>query len=111
DGAPVGPGGGSRGPVGIDVEVIADEALRDGQYVAGANRDGWHLLAVEAGRGYAASFRDLRGGREGRTQRAAQTSARRAKAIGAPCAAAPSASRSRSRSVTSSSSTTATPRH
>ena len=41
--------GGSLGPIGIDVEVIADEALREGQFVAGANRDGWHLRGVEQG--------------------------------------------------------------
>src|SRR4029453_18372437 len=29
---------GSLGPVGTSVEVIADEALREGQFVAGANR-------------------------------------------------------------------------
>jgi prolyl-tRNA synthetase len=63
--AAFGAGGGSLGPVGIDVEVIADEALRDGQYVAGANRDGWHLLAVEAGRDYAPRFADIREAREG----------------------------------------------
>jgi prolyl-tRNA synthetase len=63
--AAFGAGGGSLGPVGIDVDVIADEALRDGQYVAGANRDGWHLLAVEAGRDYAAGFADIREAREG----------------------------------------------
>ena len=34
------PSGGSLGPVGFDGEVIADEALREGQFVAGANRDG-----------------------------------------------------------------------
>ncbi len=33
-------------------EVIADEALREGQFVAGANRDGWHMRGVEAGRDY-----------------------------------------------------------
>jgi prolyl-tRNA synthetase len=44
--------GGSLGPVGVGVEVIADEALRDGQFVAGANRTGWHLVGVEAGRDY-----------------------------------------------------------
>jgi len=63
--AAFGAGGGSLGPVGIDVEVIADEALRHGQYVAGANRDGWHLLAVEAGRDYAPRFADIREAREG----------------------------------------------
>jgi prolyl-tRNA synthetase len=55
-----GSGGGSIGPVGVDVEVIADETLRDGQFVAGANRDGWHLRGVEAGRDYQPVFADIR---------------------------------------------------
>ena len=59
--------GGSLGPVGVDVEVIADEALRDGQYVAGANRDGWHLLGVEVGRDYEPRFADIREARESDT--------------------------------------------
>ncbi len=58
--AAFGAGGGSLGPVGVDVEVIADEALREGQYVAGANEDGWHLRGVEAGRDYEATFADIR---------------------------------------------------
>jgi prolyl-tRNA synthetase len=60
-----GAGGGSLGPVGFDGETIADEALRDGQYVAGANRDGWHLRGVEAGRDFAPRFADLREPYEG----------------------------------------------
>src|SRR5439155_25793053 len=36
--APFGAGGGSLGPVGVDVEIVSDELLREGQYVAGANR-------------------------------------------------------------------------
>jgi prolyl-tRNA synthetase len=60
-----GAGGGSLGPVGANVEIIADEALRDGQYVAGANRDGWHLLGVEAGRDYEPRFADIREARAG----------------------------------------------
>src|SRR5262249_30818522 len=56
--------GGSLGPVGFGGEVVADEALRDGQFVAGANRDGWHLRGVEAGRDYAPRFADLRESRE-----------------------------------------------
>ena len=40
--------------------MIADEALRDGQYVAGANEDGWHLRGVAAGRDYEATFADIR---------------------------------------------------
>jgi len=63
--AAFGAGGGSLGPVGIEVEVIADEALRSGQFVAGANRDGWHLLGVEAGRDYEPRFADLREARHG----------------------------------------------
>ena len=55
-----GAGGGSIGPVGANVEVIADEMLREGQFVAGANRDGWHLRGVEAGRDYQPAFADIR---------------------------------------------------
>ena len=44
---------------------MADEALREGQFVAGANRDGWHLRGVEAGRDYEPRFADLREPREG----------------------------------------------
>jgi prolyl-tRNA synthetase len=55
-----GSGGGSLGPVAVDVEVIADQALREGQFVAGANRDGWHLRGVEAGRDYEPRFADIR---------------------------------------------------
>jgi prolyl-tRNA synthetase len=60
-----GSGGGSIGPVGVGVEVIADESLRSGQFVAGANRDGWHLRGVEAGRDYQPAFADIRQAREG----------------------------------------------
>ena len=58
--ATFGAGGGSIGPVGVTVEVVADEALRDGQFVSGANRDGWHLRGVEAGRDYHPRFADIR---------------------------------------------------
>ncbi len=63
--AAFGASGGSLGPVGVDVEVVADEALREGEFVAGANRDGWHLRGVEAGRDYAPRFADIREAREG----------------------------------------------
>jgi len=56
---------GSIGAVGACVRVIADEALRDGQFVAGANRTGWHLLGVEAGRDFQAEFADIREVQEG----------------------------------------------
>jgi prolyl-tRNA synthetase len=63
--AAFGAGGGSLGPVGFAGEVLADEALREGQFVAGANRDGRHLRGVEAGRDYAPRFADLREPRAG----------------------------------------------
>jgi prolyl-tRNA synthetase len=63
--AAFGAGGGSLGPVGFRGEVIADEALHDGQFVAGANRDGFHLRGVEAGRDYEPRFADLREPKEG----------------------------------------------
>jgi prolyl-tRNA synthetase len=65
--AAFGAGGGSLGPVDVAVEVVADESLREGQYVAGANRDGWHLLGVEAGRDYEPRFADIREPVEGDT--------------------------------------------
>jgi prolyl-tRNA synthetase len=63
--AAFGAGGGSLGPVGIDIEVIADEALREGQYVAGANEDGKHLRGVQAGRDYEPTFADIRQAKDG----------------------------------------------
>jgi prolyl-tRNA synthetase len=60
-----GAGGGSIGPVGVSVDVLADETLREGQYVVGANRDDVHLRGVEAGRDFEATFADLREVREG----------------------------------------------
>ncbi len=60
-----GAGGGSIGPVGATVEVIADDALREGQYVVGANRDDVHLRGVQAGRDFEARLADLREVRAG----------------------------------------------
>jgi prolyl-tRNA synthetase len=56
---------GSIGPIGFDGEIVADETLRDGQFVAGANRNGVHLRGVAAGRDYSPRFADLRSSREG----------------------------------------------
>jgi prolyl-tRNA synthetase len=55
-----GASGGSLGPVGFKGRIVADLALQNGQFVAGANRDGRHLRGVEAGRDYAPEFADLR---------------------------------------------------
>jgi prolyl-tRNA synthetase len=56
---------GSIGPVGFSGQVVADEALREGQFVTGANRTGRHLRGVEHGRDFQASFADIRQPREG----------------------------------------------
>ena len=56
---------GSIGPVGFRGEILADEALREGQFVAGANRTAWHLRGVEHGRDFRARFADIRQAREG----------------------------------------------
>src|SRR5579872_672652 len=56
---------GSLGPVAFKGRVIADETLREGQFVAGANRTGWHLRGVELGRDFEAEVADLRVPREG----------------------------------------------
>ena len=60
-----GASGGSLGPVGVKLRVIADEALREGQFVSGANRNGFHLLGVEAGRDYECEFADIREAMDG----------------------------------------------
>jgi prolyl-tRNA synthetase len=65
--AAFGAGGGSLGPIGFAGEIVADDALREGQFVAGANRDGRHLRGVEAGRDYEPRFADLREPRDGDT--------------------------------------------
>jgi prolyl-tRNA synthetase len=56
---------GSVGPIGFAGEIVADETLRRGQFVAGANRTGRHLRGVEQGRDFEARFADIRAAREG----------------------------------------------
>jgi prolyl-tRNA synthetase len=58
---------GSLGPVGFEGTVVLDEALRTGQFVAGANRTGYHLRGVEHGRDFEARLADIRLAREGDT--------------------------------------------
>jgi len=56
---------GSLGPIGFQGEIVADDTLREGQFVAGANRTGWHLRGVEAGRDFEPRFADIREAKEG----------------------------------------------
>jgi prolyl-tRNA synthetase len=58
--AAFGAGGGSLGPVGFSGEILADETLREGEFVTGANRDGFHLRGVAAGRDYQPRLVDIR---------------------------------------------------
>jgi len=50
---------GSVGPLGVRVPVIADEALRQGSYVVGAGKDGFHIRGVTPGRDFECRFADL----------------------------------------------------
>ena len=48
-----------------DFDGVVDETLREGQFVAGANRTGYHLRGVEHGRDFAGRVADIRLAREG----------------------------------------------
>ena len=51
---------GSVGPVGVrGARIIADESLREGRYVVGANREGVHLTGVAPGRDFDCEWADL----------------------------------------------------
>ena len=52
---------GSVGPVGVKgvSRIIADESLKNGSYVVGANRDGFHLVGVTAGKDFPCEWADL----------------------------------------------------
>ena len=54
-GAPVG----SVGPVRTSVPVVADETLREGVYVCGANREGFHWKGIRPGRDLTARYADI----------------------------------------------------
>ena len=47
------------GPVGLGLRIIADESLRTGCYVTGANKPDMHLRGVVPGRDFQAEFIDL----------------------------------------------------
>ncbi len=47
------------GPMGHKVRKIADPCLKEGLYVAGANREGYHVKGVKAGRDFEAEFVDI----------------------------------------------------
>jgi prolyl-tRNA synthetase len=55
----IGPAG-YIGPVGADAPILLDDAIAPGAYVAGANRDGYHLRGVEPGRDFPFKRVDVR---------------------------------------------------
>ena len=57
----LGVGVGSVGPVGVTgvSRIVADESLKEGAYVVGANREGFHLTGVTAGKDFACEWADL----------------------------------------------------
>ena len=51
---------GSIGPVGVrGARIVADESLREGRYVVGANREGVHLTGVTPGQDFTCEWADL----------------------------------------------------
>jgi prolyl-tRNA synthetase len=48
------------GPVGTELEILLDEAVRPGGYVTGANQPDAHLLGVEPGRDFRFQAADIR---------------------------------------------------
>jgi prolyl-tRNA synthetase len=51
---------GSIGPVGVrGARIVADESLREGRYVVGANREGVHLTGVAPGQDFTCEWADL----------------------------------------------------
>jgi prolyl-tRNA synthetase len=47
------------GPAGQSVRMIADNALKDGAYVSGANKTHYHLRGVRAGRDFSPEWSDI----------------------------------------------------
>jgi prolyl-tRNA synthetase len=47
------------GPMGHKIRKIADPSLKEGIYIAGANKEGYHVKGVKAGRDFEAEFADI----------------------------------------------------
>ncbi len=56
---------GSIGPAGAKLPTIADESLRTGQYIVGANKDGFHLRGVVPGTHFQPKWADIHRARTG----------------------------------------------
>ncbi len=47
------------GPMGHKIRIIADEALKEGVYISGANKADYHVRGVRPGKGFDAEWTDL----------------------------------------------------
>ena len=47
------------GPMDHTIKILADHSLRDGVYVAGANKEGYHVRGVSAGKHFRPEFADI----------------------------------------------------
>ena len=47
------------GPLGHKIRKIADPSLKEGSYIAGANKEGYHVKGVKAGRDFEAEVADI----------------------------------------------------
>jgi prolyl-tRNA synthetase len=53
------------GPVGQKVRLVADESLKEGSYVSGANKPHYHLRGIRAGRDFTAEWHDIHNAKAG----------------------------------------------
>lgn len=53
------------GPMGQKIRTVADESLRDGVYVSGANKPHYHMKGIRSGRDFQAEWHDIHVAKEG----------------------------------------------
>jgi len=53
------------GPMGQKIKVIADTSLREGTYVAGANKPHYHIRGIRADKDFSAEWHDIHMAKEG----------------------------------------------
>ncbi len=53
------------GPVGQKVRLVADESLKKGSYICGANKPHYHLRGIRAGRDFTPEWRDIHNAKAG----------------------------------------------
>ncbi len=53
------------GPMGHTLRIIADDCLREGVYVSGANRPHYHMMGIKSGRDFSAEWHDIHVARAG----------------------------------------------